>query len=161
LTDPFDFCRNRIRSANHTHPAALQRKKELPMARPPSAQPTDAELEILKVLWEHGPAGLGPVHAAIQENRPVALTTIATTLKTMLAKGLVVRQDGPRGYVWSAAASRGSTATGLLGKLVHHVFDGSARRLIAHLIQEGALDDRDRDEIRALLEAPKAKGGRR
>ena len=59
------------------------------MARPPSNQPTDAELEILKVLWEQGPAGLGPIHAAIQENRPVALTTIATTLKTMLAKGLV------------------------------------------------------------------------
>ena len=36
------------------------------MARPPSTQPTDAELEILKVLWEQGPTGLGPVHAAIQ-----------------------------------------------------------------------------------------------
>jgi predicted transcriptional regulator len=135
------------------------------MARPPSSQPTDAELEILKVLWEHGPTGLGPIHAAIQGRRPVALTTIATTLKTMLAKGLAARGEGPRGYVWSAAASRGSTATGLLGKLVQHVFDGSARRLVAHLIQEGALDDRDRDEIRALLEAgpaaPKAKGGRR
>ena len=135
------------------------------MARPPSTQPTDAELEILKVLWEQGPAGLGPIHTAIQGRRPVALTTIATTLKTMLAKGLVARGDGPRGHVWSAAASRGSTATGLLGKLVQHVFDGSARRLVAHLIQEGALDDRDRDEIRSLLEArpdaPKAKGGRR
>jgi BlaI family transcriptional regulator, penicillinase repressor len=135
------------------------------MARPPSSQPTDAELEILKVLWEQGPAGLGPIHAAIQGRRPVALTTIATTLKTMLAKGLVTRGDGPRGYLWSAAASRGSTAAGLLGKLVQHVFDGSARRLVAHLIQEGALDDRDRDEIRALLEsapaATTAKGGRR
>ena len=55
---------------------------ELPVVRPPSAQPTDAELEMLKVLWEHGPAGLGPIHATILENRPVALTTIATTLKT-------------------------------------------------------------------------------
>jgi BlaI family penicillinase repressor len=123
------------------------------MARPPSPQPTDAELEILKALWERGPSGLGPVHAEIRGRRSVALTTIATTLKTMLAKGLVTRRDGPRGYVWSAVASRGSTATGLLGKLVNHVFDGSARRLVAHLIQEGALDDRDRDEIRGLLEA--------
>jgi BlaI family transcriptional regulator, penicillinase repressor len=90
----------------------------------------------------------------ILERRQVALTTIATTLKTMLAKGLVARADGPRGYVWSAASSRGSTATGLLGKLVQHVFDGSARRLVAHLIEEGALDDRDRAEILALLEAP-------
>ena len=123
------------------------------MARPPSTQPTDAELEILKVLWELGPSGLGQVHAAIQERRQVALTTIATTLKTMLTKGLVAREDGPRGYVWASAASRRSTATNLVGKLVQHVFDGSARRLVAHLIQEGALDDRDRDEIRAMLEA--------
>ncbi len=123
------------------------------MARPPSAQPTDAELEILRVLWEHGSAGLGQVHATINRHRQVALTTIATTLKTMLAKRLVARGDGPRGYVWSAKVSRGSTATGLVGKLVQHLFDGSARRLVAHLIQDGALDDRDRDEIRALLEA--------
>jgi predicted transcriptional regulator len=116
------------------------------MARAPSTHPTDAEMEVLKVLWDRGPAGLGQVHAAIQGRRQVALTTIATTLKTMLA-------------------SRGSTASGLLGKVVQHVFDGSARRLVAHLIQEGALDDRDRDEIRALLEArpgaSAAKGGRR
>jgi len=65
-------------------------------------------------------------------------------------------------------ASRGATATGLVGKLVQHVFDGSARRLVAHLIQEGALDDRERAEIRALLEvhpdtptAPRAKGAGR
>jgi BlaI family transcriptional regulator, penicillinase repressor len=44
-------------------------KKELPVARPSSTQPTDAELEILKVLWEHGPVGLGPIHAVIREDR--------------------------------------------------------------------------------------------
>lgn len=145
------------------------------MVRPPSDQPTDAELEILKVLWELGPAGLGQVHGAIQGKRQVALTTIATTLKTMLAKGLVAREDGPKGYLWSAAATRKATATGLLGKLVQHVFDGSAWRLVAHLIQEGALDDRERAEIEAMLKAredrpsgpepepkpPKRKGGKR
>jgi BlaI family penicillinase repressor len=128
------------------------------MARPPSTQPTDAELEILKVLWERGPTGLGQVHALIQEQRPVALTTTATTLKTMLSKGLVERASGPRGYRWKAVASRGATVTGLLGKLVEHVFDGSARRLVAHLIEAGTLDDRDRAEIRALLEKPAAPG---
>ncbi len=135
------------------------------MARPPSAQPTDAELEILRVLWNRGAVGLGQIHAIIQERRQVALTTIATTLKTMLVKRLVAREDGPRGYLWSAAVSRRSTASGLLGKLVQHVFDGSAKRLVAHLIQEGVLDDSDRAEIRALLEArsetPVAKGAKR
>jgi BlaI family penicillinase repressor len=127
------------------------------MARPPSKQPTDGELEILKVLWESGPAGLGQVHAALGEHREVATTTVATMLKMMLAKELVRREDGPKGYLWSARVSRKAAVSGLIGKLVTHVFDGSARRLVAHLIQEGDLDDRERAEIIELLK----KGGDR
>ncbi len=97
----------------------------------------------------------------------MATTTVATMLKMMLAKGLVRREDGPRGYLWSAKVSRKAAVSGLLGKLVQHVFDGSARRLVAHLIQEGDLDARERAEIFELLKtradadkkaAPKRKG---
>lgn len=138
------------------------------MARPPSKQPTDGELEILKVLWEIGPAGLGQVHAAMREIRPVAMTTVATVLKTMQDKGYVARADDPRGHVWSAVATRRETTSGLVGRLVSRVFDGSARRLVAHLIEDGALSDRERAEILDLLRRPgsetparkpKAKGG--
>ncbi len=137
------------------------------MARPPSKQPTDGELEILKILWETGPTGLGQIHKVLQEHRGVATTTVATMLKMMLAKELVQREDGPRGYLWSARVSRKAAVSGLLGKLVQHVFDGSARRLVAHLIQEGDLDDRERAEILDLLKtqsdkdkkpAPRKKG---
>jgi BlaI family transcriptional regulator, penicillinase repressor len=137
------------------------------MARPPSKQPTDGELEILKILWETGPTGLGQIHNVLQERRGVATTTVATMLKMMLAKELVQREDGPRGYLWSARVSRKAAVSGLLGKLVQHVFDGSARRLVAHLIQEGDLDDRERAEILELLKtqsdkdqkpAPRKKG---
>ena len=72
------------------------------MARPPSTQPTDGELEILKILWETGPAGLGQVHDVLRKRRGVAVTTVATMLKMMLAKDLVQREDGPRGYLWTA-----------------------------------------------------------
>jgi BlaI family penicillinase repressor len=123
------------------------------MARRASREPTDGELEILKVLWEIGPAGLGQVHAAIQQRRAVALTTVATMLRMMLEKELVRREDGPRGYLWSARVSCKAAVSGLLGKLVRHVFDGSARRLVAHLIQEGELDDRECREILDLLKA--------
>ena len=127
------------------------------MARPPSKQPTDGELEILKILWETGPAGLGQIHTALHERRGVAITTVATMLKMMLAKELVQRDDGPRGYLWSAGVSRKAAVSGLLGKLLQHVFDGSARRLVAHLIEEGELDDRERDEILEILKATKDK----
>ena len=135
------------------------------MARPPSTQPTDGELEILNVLWEIGPAGLGRVHEALNGRRPVAMTTVATMLKTMLAKGLVRRDDGPKGFTYLAEVSRESAATGLVGKLLHHVFEGSAQRLVAHLIREGTLNDSERREIVDLLNRPEPakpkKGGRR
>ena len=123
------------------------------MARPPSKQPTDGELEILKILWESGPVGLGQIHALLHERRGVAVTTVATMLKMMLAKKMVQRKDGPRGFLWSARVSRKTAVASLLGKLVHHVFDGSARRLVAHLIEEGDLDDREREEILELLKS--------
>ena len=128
------------------------------MARPPSQQPTDGELEILNVLWGAGPAGLGlgRIHEALSARRTVALTTVATMLGTMRGKGLVVRAEGPKGSSYAAAVSREAAATGLVGKLLRHVFDGSARRLVAHLIREGTLDERQRQEVLALLNAPEA-----
>lgn len=126
------------------------------MARRPSGRPTDAELAILQVLWSEGPSGLGAVHEALRASRAVALTTAATTLKVMLDKGLVRREDGPKGYLWSAATTREAAATGMLGKILDHVFDGSARGLVAHLIEGGALDDRDRRAIREMLDAADA-----
>jgi BlaI family transcriptional regulator, penicillinase repressor len=123
------------------------------MARTASKQPTDGELEILKILWELGPAGLGQIHEVLHERRGVAITTVATMLKMMHAKKLVERADGPRGYLWKAHVSREATVSGLIGKLVQHVFDGSAHRLVAHLVEEGELDESDRKEIALLLKS--------
>jgi predicted transcriptional regulator len=124
------------------------------MARPGSSQPTDGELEILQVLWDEGPAELGTICAALRRRRPVATTTVATMLKVMLAKKLVKRTDGERGYLWSARVSRQAAASGLLGKLLDRLFHGSAGRLVAHLLEDGQLSDQDRDEIRRLLDSP-------
>lgn len=126
------------------------------MARRAGKQPTDGELEVLKVLWEQGPLGLGRIHAALRERRPIAATTVATVLKMMLEKNLVERDDGPKGYLWRARLSRSRAVSGMIGKLLDHVFDGSARRLVAHLIEDGALDDQERDALRKLLESSKA-----
>jgi BlaI family transcriptional regulator, penicillinase repressor len=122
------------------------------VARPTSTQPTDGELEILKVLWPSGPVPLGQVCAALRGLRPVATTTVATMLQVMRGKGLVKRTRGPRGFLWSAEVSQEAAASRLLGKVLDHVFDGSAQRLVAHLLDEGKLSARDRQEIRRLLE---------
>src|SRR5688572_30321521 len=109
------------------------------MPRPSSRQPTDGELEILKLLWQAGPSELGRVTAALNEDRKVATTTVATMLKVMLEKGLVVRKQGERGYLWSAKVTREAAESGLTHKLIDRLFDGSASRLVAHLIEQGKL----------------------
>ncbi len=142
------------------------------MARPASTQPTEGELEILKVLWERGPSGLKQVCDGLRRRRPVATTTVATMLRLMQDKGLVDRGDGEagRGSVYSAAVSRDAARSGLVRRLMDLVFDGSARRLLAHMLENEKLSERDRAEIRRMLdeddarkaEAPRSrkKGGR-
>ncbi len=129
------------------------------MARRASTQPTEGELEILKVLWDQGPSGLGAIHQALKERKQVALTTVATMLKMMLEKELVERLDGPRGYLWRPRVSRKEASAGLVGKLLEHVFDGSARRLVAHLVEEGSLSARECEELRELLESARTRAG--
>jgi len=122
------------------------------MARPLSPHPTDGELEILNILWDHGPSPLGEICSALREIRPLATTTVATMLKLMLDKQLVKRAEGEKGYVWSARLTRNSAKKSFVHKLLDRAFDGSAQHLVAHLLEAGHLSDRDREEIRKLLD---------
>jgi predicted transcriptional regulator len=121
------------------------------MPRPPADRPTDAELDILTILWDYGPAELGAIHAALNQHRKVALTTVATMLTLMLGKRLVTRKKGTRNSLWSARVSRDAAAQGMVRRLLDRVFDGSAHQLVAHLLEHEQLSDADRREIAALL----------
>jgi predicted transcriptional regulator len=122
------------------------------MARTPSTQPTDGELELLNVLWSARRADLGTIRAILQQKRPVATTTIATMLNLMRDKGLVDRAEGPRGYLWSPKITRKAARAGLISRLVDLAFEGSARGLVAHMLEAGKLSAQDRQEIRRLLD---------
>lgn len=122
------------------------------MARPPSIHPTDGELELLQVLWQAGPCSLGQICAALRLRRPIATTTVATILTVMLDKKLVRRRRTPQGYLWSAKTTHRSAATGMVRKLVDSVFDGSAKRLVAHLLESGQLNDQERKELRRMID---------
>jgi BlaI family penicillinase repressor len=120
------------------------------MARKTTPNPTEAEFEILNALWDSGPSTLGEVWSAVRRNRPVARTTVATTLGTMLRKGLVRREHGPQAYVWAARRNKETTARQLARQMLDQVFEGSARRLMLHLIDGGELSEQDLDAIGRL-----------
>jgi predicted transcriptional regulator len=123
------------------------------MARPASQHPTDGELEILRALWERGPTSLSELCEALRRERDVATTTVATMLRVMFDKGLVRRKPVVRGHQWSAAVSQSAAARSMVGKLVDGVFDGSASRLVVHLVEGGQLTTKELNELRELIDA--------
>jgi BlaI family transcriptional regulator, penicillinase repressor len=123
------------------------------MARSASKHPTDVELQILRVLWDRGPSSLGDVCEALRRERDVATTTVATMLRIMLDKGLVQRKPAGRRHLWSAAVTQTAAARSMVGKLVDGVFNGSASRLVAHLVEAGELSADELDELRQLIES--------
>jgi predicted transcriptional regulator len=127
------------------------------MPRPASTQPTDGELEILQALWAAGPLPLSVLCETLRKDRDVAATTVATMLRVMSDKGLVRRTGSGRGATWSAAVSQEKTERRMVSRLVERVFDGAADRLVAHLVEGGALSEEQLAELRAKLEG-RAKG---
>jgi predicted transcriptional regulator len=126
------------------------------MSRPASTHPTDGELEILRVLWDRGPIALGEICEALRRERDVATTTVATMLRVMLDKRLVKRKPAERGHQWSAAVTQSAAAKSMVGKLVDGIFDGSAGRLVAHLVEAGQLSAKELAELRDLIDNNKA-----
>jgi len=127
------------------------------MPRPPANQPTDGELEILRVLWASGATSLSDVCEQLRQQRDVATTTVATMLRVMLDKGLVKRTGQGRGATWAAAITQNKTARGMVRKLVEGVFDGSTDRLAAHLVEGGQLSDKQLKELRTLIDEKRKK----
>lgn len=85
-------------------------------------------------------------------------------LGVMLDKGIVKRTKTPRGYLWSAGVTRERTANTLVDKLVDGVFEGSTQRLIAHLVENTPLGEKELAEITAMIHSkpkpPKPAGGK-
>jgi predicted transcriptional regulator len=130
------------------------------MPRPASTQPTDGELEILRALWAAGPSSLSALCEALRQEREVAATTVATMLRVMSDKGRVKRAGSGRGATWSAAVSQERTEQNMVQRMVDRVFDGAADRLVAHLVEGGALTDEQLAELRRLIDE-RAKGSRK
>ncbi len=110
-------------------------------------RPTEAELEILHVLWARGPSTVRDVHDALYRKQGGGYTNALKLLQVMHAKGLVVRDDAQRAHIYRAAHSKGRTQRRFLNDLVARVFDGSRADLV---LQALGGQRASRDEIEAI-----------
>jgi BlaI family transcriptional regulator, penicillinase repressor len=102
-----------------------------------SSHPTDAELEILNVLWNRGPSTVHSVHEVVERSNPVGYTTVLKLLQIMYSKGLVKRDDSTRAHIYSATSSRVHTQQQLLSKLTQRAFEGSVAELVLQALGSG------------------------
>ena len=122
------------------------------MARKSMARPTDAELEILRVLWQRGPSTVREVHETINQSKPTGYTTVLKLMQIMTEKELVQRDEGQRAHIYEARVAQGETQRQLLGDLIERAFDGSAKQLMMHVLSEKKASAEDLSEIRELLD---------
>jgi BlaI family transcriptional regulator, penicillinase repressor len=119
-------------------------------------RPTEAELELLQILWQKEPATVRDIHEALNEERPSGYTTVLKLLQIMTAKGLVVRDEANRAHVYRAAFTQDAMQSRLLKDLSNRLFAGSAAQLALHALSMGPASDDELAEIRAILERNRA-----
>ncbi len=129
------------------------------MSPSPPPRPTDAELEILRVLWERGPSTVRQVHDAIGAARDTGYTTVLKLLQIMAEKGLVDRDQSQRSHVYRARYAEEETQRQLVQDLLARAFGGSAEKLVMQALSAKRASKAELDEIRRLLD--KMKGERK
>jgi predicted transcriptional regulator len=115
-------------------------------------RPTDAELEILTVLWSRGPSTVRAVHDAIVARRPAQYTTVLKQLQIMDEKGLVERDETERAHVYKAAQPREATQAQLAGDLLQRAFAGSATSLLLGALSARKPSKKELAELRKFLD---------
>jgi BlaI family penicillinase repressor len=122
------------------------------MARPASAQPTELELQILKVLWRRSPQPVSAVREALaQEERKLAHTSVITTLNTMVRKKYLKRVKNGKAFLFSPLVAEAEISRRMLRDVVNRVFDGSAKAVMLSLFDNEQVDAGELKELRRLI----------
>ena len=109
----------------------------------------------MKVVWRRESATVREVYETLRERRPVAYTTVMTTMNTLETKGYLRRTTEGRAFRYHPARPERRVMSALVQEFVDRVFDGAARPLLAHLVTERRLSKAEREELRRLIdEAP-------
>ncbi len=115
-------------------------------------RPTDAELEILTVLWSTGPATVREVFEVISRRRTAQYSTILKFMQIMAEKGLVLRDEEQRAHIYNVAKPREWTQRQLAGDLLERAFNGSAAALVVGALSAKKASRKELEELRKLLD---------
>ena len=115
-------------------------------------KPTEAELAILRVLWDRGPSTVRQVQEALESTRATGYTTALKLLQIMTDKGLTLRDESERTHVYRSRLTEEQTQRQLVRDLVDRAFAGSAAQLVVQALAASRATPEELDEIRRLID---------
>ena len=115
-------------------------------------RPTELELTILNVLWEHGPSSVRDVQQVLDAVKPTGYTTVLKMLQIMTEKGLVERDETVRPQIYRAAASQQQTQRQLMRDLLARAYGGSVKALVLQALGTTRASAKTLQEIEKLLD---------
>ncbi len=127
------------------------------MPSKPLPRPTEAELELLRVLWEKGPLTVREIHDGLSGDKSTGYTTTLKILQKMTEKGLVRRDESQRSHVYEPVMKAEQTQRQLVRDLLQKAFGGSPGRLVMQALSEKKASAAELSEIRALLDELESK----
>jgi BlaI family transcriptional regulator, penicillinase repressor len=123
--------------------------------RPIATNLTTQQIEIMKIVWRLGDATVRDVYEALRAQRPIAYTTVMTTMKTMETRGHLKKRSEGRAYVYQAVEPQNRALRKIVGDFLDRVFNGSAEPLLAHLVQERRLSQKDLEKVARMIREQK------
>ena len=120
-------------------------------------KPTESELEILQILWQHGPTTVRFVNEQLNQRKEVGYTTTLKIMQIMAEKGLVKRNEESRSHIYEANVTEEATQKHMLDKFLDLTFRGSASKLVMQALGNHKATRAELDEIRKLID--KMEGG--
>jgi BlaI family penicillinase repressor len=121
--------------------------------RPAKSTLTGQELEIMKVVWKLETATVRQVYETLLEHRRIAYTTVMTMMNILEQKGYLKKQQGERAYVYQPTQPQSQVIRSMVREFVDRVFNGSAEPLVAHLVEDRHLTEKDLEEIRKAIKS--------
>ena len=114
-------------------------------------KPTDAELAILRVLWNRGPSTVRQVQDELSKSKKTGYTTVLKFMQIMVDKGLLRRDDSPYAHIYEARVPREQTQRKIVADIVDRVFEGSMSRLVMQALEAKHATSEELAEIRKVL----------
>ena len=115
-------------------------------------RPTEAELDILRVLWELGPSTVRQIHDVLNAERDIGYTTVLKLMQIMFEKGLVARDESQKSHVYRTTQRAQTTQRQLVKDLLRRAFGGSTQQLVLQALSSKKASKQEIAEIRQLLD---------